>query len=178
MEIHEGGDICTQLIHFVVQQKRTQHCKAIILQLKKNSASVNLIWQFNHGYHWTVCYLRDNENGGISSLSLYSSYHMCVCSVISDSLQSMDCSPPASSLHGISQARILEWVAIFLLKGIFLTQGSNLHLQHWQTDSLPLQSTPITQWAPNKYLWNDHVLYNPKNYQLSPTYSNQQSMHF
>ena len=25
----------------------------------------------------------------------------------------MDCSPPGSSVHGISQARILEWVAIF-----------------------------------------------------------------
>ena len=24
----------------------------------------------------------------------------------------MDCSPPCSSVHGISQARILEWVAI------------------------------------------------------------------
>ena len=28
----------------------------------------------------------------------------------------MACSPPGSSLHGISQARILEWVAIFLLQ--------------------------------------------------------------
>ena len=26
----------------------------------------------------------------------------------------MDCSPPGSSVHGISQARIVEWVAIFL----------------------------------------------------------------
>ena len=26
----------------------------------------------------------------------------------------------------------------FLLQGIFLTQGSNLHLQHWHTDSLLL----------------------------------------
>ena len=25
----------------------------------------------------------------------------------------MDCSPPGSSVHGIFQARILEWVAIF-----------------------------------------------------------------
>ena len=25
----------------------------------------------------------------------------------------MDCSPPGSSVHGILQARILEWVAIF-----------------------------------------------------------------
>ena len=42
----------------------------------------------------------------------------------------MDCSPPGSSVHGISQARILEWVAIFLLQGIFPTQGSNLGLLH------------------------------------------------
>ena len=25
----------------------------------------------------------------------------------------VDCSPPDSSVHGISQARILEWIAIF-----------------------------------------------------------------
>ena len=30
---------------------------------------------------------------------------------------SMDCSPPGSSLHGISQARIQEWVAIFFSRG-------------------------------------------------------------
>ena len=42
----------------------------------------------------------------------------------------MDCSLPGSSLHGILQARILEWVAIFLLQGIFPTQGSNLGLPH------------------------------------------------
>ena len=35
------------------------------------------------------------------------------CSVISDSLQPpMDCSPPGSSVHGILQARRLEWVAV------------------------------------------------------------------
>ena len=32
---------------------------------------------------------------------------------------------------GILQARILEWVAIFL-QGTFPTQGSNLHLLNWQ----------------------------------------------
>ena len=38
----------------------------------------------------------------------------------------MDCNPPGSSVHGIFQARILEWVVChFLLQGIFLTQGSN-----------------------------------------------------
>ena len=29
----------------------------------------------------------------------------------------MDCSPPGSSVHGILQARILEWVAIFSSRG-------------------------------------------------------------
>ena len=33
----------------------------------------------------------------------------------------MDCSLPGSSLHGIFQTRILEWVAISFSRGIFLT---------------------------------------------------------
>ena len=40
----------------------------------------------------------------------------------------MDCSPAGSSVHGISQTRILGVGCPFLLQGIFLTQGSNLHL--------------------------------------------------
>ena len=51
----------------------------------------------------------------------------------------LDCSPPGSSAHGISQARILEWVAISYSRGSFPTQGSNLSLLcllHWQADSL------------------------------------------
>ena len=52
----------------------------------------------------------------------------------------MDCRSPGSSVHGILQARVLEWVAMSSSRGIFLTQGSNrclFHLLHWQTDSLP-----------------------------------------
>ena len=33
-------------------------------------------------------------------------------SVVSDSSDPMDCSPPASSIHGIFQAKVLEWGAI------------------------------------------------------------------
>ena len=47
----------------------------------------------------------------------------------------MDCSPPGSSVHGISQARILEWVAIL---GDLTPQGLNPRLLHWQADFLPL----------------------------------------
>ena len=50
----------------------------------------------------------------------------------------MDCSPPDSSVHGISQATILEWGCHFLLQGIFPTQRSNRHLPKWQVYSLPL----------------------------------------
>ena len=52
-----------------------------------------------------------------------------------------DCSPRGSSVHGILQAGILEWVAMPSSRGIFLTQGLNLcplHLLHWQAGSLPL----------------------------------------
>ena len=52
-----------------------------------------------------------------------------------------DCSPPGSITHGILWLRILQWVAMALLQGIFPTQGSNLHLLgllDWQADSLPL----------------------------------------
>ena len=62
---------------------------------------------------------------------------ICVCLVeqLCPALcELVDCSPPSSSV----QARILEWVVIPFSRGIFLTQGSNPHLLHWQVDSLPL----------------------------------------
>ena len=65
--------------------------------------------------------------------SLYSKFP-CVCVLFTQLCpilcNPMDCSPPGSSVPRILQARILEWVAIFLFQGIFLTQGSNLGLLH------------------------------------------------
>ena len=48
------------------------------------------------------------------------SWRACVCVgvsrlVLSDSLWPVDSSPPGSSIHGIFQARILQWVAISFL---------------------------------------------------------------
>ena len=54
------------------------------------------VWRISHGL----------------SLSSFMSFH-----------DAMDCSPPGSSVHGISQARIMEWVAFS--KRFFPTQGSN-----------------------------------------------------
>ena len=39
------------------------------------------------------------------------------CSVLSDSCNPMDCSQPGSSVHRISQARILETIAISSSRG-------------------------------------------------------------
>ena len=46
------------------------------------------------------------------------SSHICSCCCLVDKssltlCNPMDCSPQASSVHGLSQARILKWVAIF-----------------------------------------------------------------
>ena len=60
-----------------------------------------------------------------------------ISSVLSDSLQSMDCSPPGSSVPG----KNVGVGCHTLLQGIFLTQGLNLSLLcllHWQVGSLPL----------------------------------------
>ena len=68
---------------------------------------------------------------------------LCMCashSVLSHSLWPCQ----ALLVHGIFQARILEWVTISFSRRIFLTQQSNLGLLHWQADSLPLEPPPAT----------------------------------
>ena len=50
-----------------------------------------------------------------------------VCPTLCDP---MDCGLPGSSVHGILQTRILEWVAMPSSGGIFLTQGLNSGLLH------------------------------------------------
>ena len=75
---------------------------------------------------------------GVWPSSVFLSYCCLVakfCLTLSDP---MDGSPPGSSVHGISQARILEWVAISYSRGSSPVQGLNLNLLHWQADSLPL----------------------------------------
>ena len=63
------------------------------------------------------------------------------CSVMSNSLHPLDCSPPDSSVHRISQARIVEWVSIshFLLQGISQT-GDQIRVS-WTADRF------FTHWA-------------------------------
>ena len=62
------------------------------------------------------------------------SLQSCLCNT-------MDCSPPGSSVHGILQARIPEWVAVpSSRKSSQPRDGTHfsLCLMHWQAGSLPL----------------------------------------
>ena len=70
---------------------------------------------------------------------------MQMCSAVSHSVQHHGCSPPGSSVDGILQARILEWVAISFSKGTFPTQGSNSGLLHcrWILYWLGHQGSPV-----------------------------------
>ena len=70
----------------------------------------------------------------------------------------MDCSLPGSSVHGILQVTILEWVAISFSQGIFPTQGSNPCLLHcrWILYHLSHQESPKTDTCGFK---SDSVIY-------------------
>ena len=85
--------------------------------------------------------------------------HACVlCSVAQSCLplsDLMDQRPPCSSVHGVLQARILEWISMPSSKGLFQTQGLNprlLCLLHWWVNSLPLAS-PGKPWGKYKFFW-------------------------
>ena len=65
----------------------------------------------------------------------------------------LDCSLPGNSVHGILQARILEWVAMFSSR-VSSWPRDQTHISillHWQVGSLPLAPSgkpfPCTSWA-------------------------------
>jgi len=100
-------------------------------------------WERRHtyfGYLTCVSEFRDNPKeprgsdsypdldfGCLSTVTMvYRGCHVCVlvvqsCPALHDQDQVhgdlMDCSPPGSSVHGILQGRILEWVAILFSRG-------------------------------------------------------------
>ena len=101
---------------------------------------------------WSPCFPRDSqesspepqfENISSSALSLLygptlTSIHghwmvWCACPVAQSCLtvsDPMDCSPPGFSVHGIFQARILEWVAISCSKS-----WTTKKTEHWRSDA-------------------------------------------
>ena len=72
-------------------------------------------------------------------------------------LDSMGCSPPGSSVHGISQARILEWVAITSSRGSSLCSAQThvscigrwilYHWATWEAQTSFLLLLSVAQWC-------------------------------
>ena len=58
----------------------------------------------------------------------------------------MDCSLPGSSVHGIFQARILEWVAIFFSSGSSKPRD--------ETQSPALQADFLPTELPQRWFWD------------------------
>ena len=84
-----------------------------------------ILYQLSHQEHW-----------GVHACLHAKSLEVCLTRC-----DPMDCSPPGSSVHGILQARILEWVAVPSSRGSSQPRESNpclLGFLHWQVDSLPL----------------------------------------
>ena len=100
------------------------------------------IWNL-HVWHWlwgdkvfkVKCFIC-GASKVISVLFLY----MCDACSVAKFCPAL-CDPPGSSVHGISQARILEQVAMSFPRVSSWSRESNLcllYLPHWQADSLPL----------------------------------------
>ena len=88
----------------------------------------------------------------------------------------LDCSLLGSSVHGILQAKILEWVAIHSSRGSSRPRGSNpclLHLLHWQVGSLPL-APPGSPWT-NVFICNMRLTILPTS---QNTCDSQMKVHF
>ena len=126
----------------------------IIITLFLGNSSL-LTFLFNPPLTWTL-YLNWWFTSDLSlclhaclpRMSLFSCWtSLCAVAVVVESstlCDTIDCSPPGSSVHGISQAGILEWVAISFSRGSFWCRGGTC--TSWgQADSLPLshQGNPI-----------------------------------
>ena len=83
---------------------------------------------------YIIIILKSNEN-------YFLNYQLCVCARSCLTLcDPMDCSPPGSSVHGILQARIREWVAVPSSRESSRPRDRTCIscLQHWKADSIQL----------------------------------------
>ena len=112
------------------------HFRQILYQLTQHGSPRILEWvayPFSRGIsrpgNWTgfAALTADSLPAELSGKHLVTKW----CSTLCDS---MDCSPPGSSAHGIFQARILEWVAISFFRGS--SQPRNQTCIRWTSRSI------------------------------------------
>ena len=92
--------------------------------------AISLIVNLPNSIYQSI-YIKKQRLKKVSLKHIWYSFFLCVlltqsCLTHQDPT---DCSSPGSSVYGILQERMLEWVH-FLLQGIFPIKGSNLGLPH------------------------------------------------
>ena len=113
--------------------------------------TVNL---YNKFAEWCVlsCLIHKSSDSAIFFLGIY----MLVAQLFSSLCKPMDCSRPGSSLQGILQARILEWVALLGLSPMEIcpcVHQRHVHVHHcgWKTATMPING----HWMMK--IWNSHT---------------------
>ena len=88
---------------------------------------------------------------------------LIVCSITQSCLtlcDPMDCSPPGSSIHGILQARILEWVAISFSTGshylLSLVTMDEMASTHFLNEKRRFQVSPAFKGEVKSLEWNQN----------------------
>ena len=124
-------------------------------QIQGVPCTILLVWVFDYFHNnksWKFLHIPSECHsspvfGEYYFCAFYSCWAHVFCVCCAKSLQScltlcdpMDCSSPGSSVHGILQARILEWVAMPPSRGPSRSSDRThlLCLLNWQVDSLPL----------------------------------------
>ena len=107
--------------------------------IRKYTQAITSVWDWKEAGGWEIlCTWKWARSHTMAIIQLCSVAQLCLTL-----FDPMDCSPPGSSVHGIFHTRILEWVAFFLLQGIFPTQRSN----RTSPVSLALVGGFFTHWA-------------------------------
>ena len=141
----EGLYVYIQLIHFVAQWKRTTlQSNYVVVELLGVSHSVMSDSLQSHGLQprrllcpWNFpgkntrvdchsllqgIFLTQGSNSGLphcrQTLYWLSHWGVELLSHVQLFCDPVDCNPPGSSIHGILQARILEWVAISFSRSV------------------------------------------------------------
>ena len=106
---------------------------------------------------WVTEWIRPGASKIMNALRVthYKCWCMCACAQLGPTLcDPMDCSLPGSSVHGISQERILEWVAISFSRWscwprdwTWVSCIGRQILYHWATWESPRVIGPRLPWA-------------------------------
>ena len=128
------------------KNKMNHICNVSEHQLTTFNHTLPRILQFLWEHPWIFTYQNVAPGAYLCFYSTASKYYFGTGWIVYEShsscptlCNSMDCSPPGNSIHGIFQTRILEWVAISICRGSSQPRD--------QTQVSPIAGRLFTIWA-------------------------------